>query len=164
MYLDGKQGAWFQRPRALHNGASSNAIDFPRFAICRDNLVTATPQNPTFGMKLLQIAFRSRRRIATALAIVCAIFLGYHVIFGQNGLTVYQQKRKDYKVLNQQIQQLQQENSRLKAHTERLQGDSDAIEHEAREKLHYTRPGEVIYTLDDPPRSDAKNPPHTAAN
>ncbi len=125
--------------------------------------MNATPLNPTLGLKLAQVAYRSRRRIATALAIVCALFLGYHVIFGQNGLTAYQQKRNDDKMLTKQIQDLQQENGRLKAHTERLQGDSDAIEHEAREKLHYTRPGEVIYTLDEKPKSDPHGQPPAPA-
>lgn len=91
------------------------------------------------------------------LAILCALFLGYHVIFGQNGLTIYQQKRAEDKDLTRQIQELQQENGRLKAHTERLQGDKDAIEHEAREKLHYARPNEVIYTLDDKPQDKSKS-------
>jgi cell division protein FtsB len=35
----------------------------------------------------------------------------------------------------------------LRARIERLKSDPDAIEHEAREKLHYAKPGEVIYTL-----------------
>jgi cell division protein FtsB len=35
----------------------------------------------------------------------------------------------------------------LKGHVDRLQSDPNAIEHQAREELHYTRPGEVIYTL-----------------
>jgi cell division protein FtsB len=35
----------------------------------------------------------------------------------------------------------------LKGHVDRLQNDPNAIEHQAREELHYTRPGEVIYTL-----------------
>jgi cell division protein FtsB len=34
---------------------------------------------------------------------------------------------------------------------DRLQSDPNAIEHQAREELHYTRPGEVIYTLPDAP-------------
>jgi len=29
----------------------------------------------------------------------------------------------------------------------KLKSDPDAIEHEAREKLHYAKPGEVIYAL-----------------
>ena len=96
-------------------------------------------------------AYRMRRRIATAAAIVLAVFLGYHVIFGQNGVTAYQQKRVEDKELQRQIQLLQDENGRMKDHVDHLQNDPDAIEHEARERLHYTRPGEVIYTLNDKP-------------
>jgi cell division protein FtsB len=33
-----------------------------------------------------------------------------------------------------------------------LKSDPDAIEYEAREKLHYARPGEVIYTLNNQPQ------------
>jgi cell division protein FtsB len=73
--------------------------------------------------------------------------MGYHVIFGQNGLTVYQQKRQDARTLGSQLYDLQRENELLKGHVERLQNDPNAIEHQAREELHYTRPGEVIYTM-----------------
>jgi len=38
----------------------------------------------------------------------------------------------------------------LKQSIDRLKSDPDAIEHEAREKLHYAKPGEVIYTLPEP--------------
>jgi cell division protein FtsB len=107
-------------------------------------------QNPNV-VRAAGFAYRMRRRIATAAAIALAVFLGYHVIFGQNGVTVYQQKRLDDKSLQKQIQQLQDENARMKEHVDHLQNDPDAIEHEARERLHYTRPGEVIYTLNDKP-------------
>jgi cell division protein FtsB len=73
--------------------------------------------------------------------------MGYHVIFGQNGLTAYQQKRQDAQSLEQQMRSLQRENDLLKGHVDRLKSDPNAIEHQAREELHYTRPGEVIYTL-----------------
>ena len=73
-----------------------------------------------------------------------AIAMGYHVIFGQNGLTVYQQKRQDAQSLDNQLRSLQRENDLLKGHVDRLQSDPNAIEHQAREELHYTRPGEVI--------------------
>ena len=73
--------------------------------------------------------------------------MGFHVVFGQNGLTVYQQKRQDSQMLQSQLRSLQRENELLKGHVERLQSDPNAIEHQAREELHYTRPGEVIYTL-----------------
>ena len=87
------------------------------------------------------------RKIATAAAAVLAVGMGYHVVFGQNGLTAYQQKREDSQMLQSQLRSLQHENELLKGHVERLQSDPNAIEHQAREELHYTRPGEVIYTL-----------------
>jgi len=87
------------------------------------------------------------RKVATGAAALLALAMGYHVIFGQNGLTVYQQKRQDAQSLDQQLHSLQRENEALKGHVDRLQSDPNAIEHQAREELHYTRPGEVIYTL-----------------
>jgi len=93
------------------------------------------------------------RRVATGAAALLAVAMGYHVIFGQNGLTVYQQKRQDAQSLDRQLHSLQRENDLLKGHVERLQNDPNAIEHQAREELHYTRPGEVIYTLPATPAS-----------
>ena len=49
--------------------------------------------------------------------------------------------------LQKEIQDLQQENARLKVRVDRLKSDPDAIEHEAREKLRYAKPGEVIVDL-----------------
>jgi cell division protein FtsB len=103
--------------------------------------------------------FRLRRRLATALAIVVAVLLGYHVIFGQNGVTAYQAKRIEDHSLKQQIEALQQENDRMKLHVDHLKNDPDAIEREARERLHYTRPNEVIYTLNDKPAPAAPATP-----
>jgi cell division protein FtsB len=87
------------------------------------------------------------RKVATGAAALLALAMGYHVIFGQNGLTAYQQKRQDAQTLDRQLHSLQRENDQLKGHVDRLQNDPNAIEHQAREELHYTRPGEVIYTL-----------------
>jgi cell division protein FtsB len=87
------------------------------------------------------------RKVATGVAALLALAMGYHVIFGQNGLTVYQQKRQDAQTLDRQLHSLQRENDLLKGHVDRLKNDPNAIEHQAREELHYTRPGEVIYTL-----------------
>ena len=98
----------------------------------------------------------NRRRTATIAAGVFTLTLGYQVVFGHNGLTAYQQKRNDTKQLESQLRDLQRENERLRAHVDRLQGDPNAIEHQAREELHYTRPGEVIYTLPVTPDSTKK--------
>jgi cell division protein FtsB len=100
------------------------------------------------------------RKVATGAAAILALAMGYHVIFGQNGLTAYQQKRQDAQALDNQLHSLQRENDLLKGHVERLQNDPNAIEHQAREELHYTRPGEVIYTLPaaPPSNSESQNP------
>jgi cell division protein FtsB len=108
--------------------------------------------------------YRVRRRIATGFAVVLAIFLAYHVIFGRNGLNSYEQKRIEDGQLHQQIDALQQENSRLKDHVGRLKNDPDAIEFEAREKLHYARPGEVIYTLNQPQTGNDKTSAPASSN
>ncbi len=89
----------------------------------------------------------ARRKAATVAAAALALGVGYHVIFGANGLTVYGQKRHEKQQLNQEMQDLQRENDLLKSHVDQLQSDPSAIEHQAREQLHYTRPGEVIYAL-----------------
>lgn len=99
------------------------------------------------------------RKVATGAAAVLALAMAYHVIFGQNGLTVYQKKRQETQVLSKRLHNLQHENDLMKAHVERLENDPNAIEHQAREELHYTRPGEVIYTL---PPEPAKDTAHVA--
>jgi cell division protein FtsB len=99
----------------------------------------------------------SWRKIATGAAGVLALAMGYHVIFGQNGLTAYQQKRQDAQTLDKQLHSLQRENDLLKDHVDRLQSDPNAIEHQAREELHYTRPGEVIYTLPSTPPTQSSS-------
>ena len=87
------------------------------------------------------------RMVATAAAAVLTLAVGYHVVFGQNGLTAYRQKRENARALEYQVKVLERENEALKGHVERLASDPGAIEHQAREELHYTRPGEVIVTL-----------------
>ena len=97
----------------------------------------------------------SWRKVATVAASVLAASMGYHVMFGQNGLTAYEQKRQETRSLDHQLQTLQRENELLKGHVDRLQSDPNAIEQQAREGLHYTRAGEVIYSLEDAPANKA---------
>jgi len=105
---------------------------------------------------LYRRAHSAWRRVATVAAAGLAIALGYHVVFGQNGLTAYQQKRQDTHSLEIQLKSLERENELLKSHVDRLQNDPNAIEHQAREELHYTRPGEVIYTLPATPSAKSQ--------
>jgi cell division protein FtsB len=100
-----------------------------------------------------------RRRAATVGAAALALVIAYGVVFGHNGITVYLHKRQEQKTLQQQMVLLEKENNRLRGHAERLQNDPGAIEHEAREELHYTRPGEVIVTLPVAQKGSAPLPP-----
>jgi cell division protein FtsB len=95
-----------------------------------------------------QAVYRTRRRIATGAVIVAALVFGYHAIFGENGISVYEQRRAEDRDVQKKIGELQAENSRLADHVKALKSDPDAIEREARERLHYARPGEVIWTED----------------
>ena len=99
------------------------------------------------AQRLWLAAFTGRRKAATLTAAALAVAVGYHVIFGANGLTVYMQKRSEHRVLRRQSAELDRENSELQEHVDRLRSDPDAIEHQAREQLHYAKPGEVIYTM-----------------
>jgi cell division protein FtsB len=102
------------------------------------------------SQRVLEWAQRAWRPAGTVVAVGLALLLTWHVINGKDGLQVWHQKRAQDQQLRKEINDLQQENARLRDHIERLKSDPDAIEHEAREKLHYAKPGEVIYTLPAP--------------
>lgn len=112
----------------------------------------------SLGEWALDRAQRLWRPAGTAIAVVLALLLTWHVIYGKHGISVWQQKRAEDKALQQQINDLQQENAEMRQHIQHLQSDPDAIEREAREKLHYAKPGEVIYTLPDQPRPQQTPP------
>ncbi|MGA8867928.1 MAG: septum formation initiator family protein, partial [Candidatus Sulfotelmatobacter sp.] len=76
-----------------------------------------------------------------------------HVMFGANGMVVYRQKRAEYQDLQKQVAQMRQENERCTQQIEALKSDAKAIEREAREQLHYARPGEYVYVQSTLPNS-----------
>jgi cell division protein FtsB len=110
-------------------------------------------------------AYAQRRRIATVFAVVVAGLLGYHALFGANGVVAYRIKRNEDRVLAQQLEKMKVENSRLKEHVEHLKTDPDAIEYEAHTRLRYTRPDQVIVLNNaDNTATHAPNPtPNPAA-
>lgn len=107
--------------------------------------------------ELKQRLLAAQRRFATLGVAVLVAVLGYHVLFGANGIFVYQQKRKESRALQQQIQLLEQQNLALGQQIKALKSDPQTIEKEARERLRYARPGEVIYTLPPPRPEPAQN-------
>src|ERR1700760_1708347 len=105
-------------------------------------------------------AYAQRRRIATVFAVVIAALVGYHALFGTNGVVAYRAKRSEDRLLSQQLEKMKTDNSRLKAHVEHLKNDPDAIEFEAHTRLRYTRPDQVIVLNNTP--NTATPTPNTA--
>lgn len=99
---------------------------------------------------------RGWRPAGTIFAVLLALAFAWSVINGKHGLSIWYQQKNQEKQLKQEIEDLQQENAHLKQHVDRLKSDPDAIEHEAREKLHYAKPGEVIYTLPPDPQTQSQ--------
>ena len=91
---------------------------------------------------------------------VLAVWLFVHVMFGANGMVVFREKRAEYKSLQTEIGDLQKENDSYGKQIDSLKTDPKTIEKEAREKLHYTRPGEVVYVA---PAPATPQPPNTNA-
>jgi cell division protein FtsB len=91
-----------------------------------------------------------RRRLWSALALSLALLLGYHALFGANGVFAYRAKRAEDHELQRRLERLGQENGRLQAHVEHLRRDPDAIEYEAHVRLRYARPDQVIVLNGEP--------------
>ena len=121
-------------------------------------LVDRAPQAEALGQRIREKLrpastwlYASRRRLATVGVAVITVWLFLHVMFGANGMVVYRQKRADYQNLRGEIDQLQKENNHYTGQIQALETDPKTIEKEAREQLHYTRPGEVVYVAPAPP-------------
>jgi len=97
-------------------------------------------------------AYASRRRLATTAVCVLTVWLFFHVMFGANGMVVYRQKHDEFQSLQREIDSLQKENDHHNAEIKALQTDPRTIEKEAREKLHYARPGEIVYVAPAAPQ------------
>jgi|SRR5580700_3125423 cell division protein FtsB len=118
------------------------------------------PQEP-MPARAYAWAQRVWRPAGTAIAVLLALLVTWHVVNGKHGLSVWQKTRTEDHQLQQEIKDLQQENAAMQQQIESLKSDPDAIEHEARQKLHYAKPGEVIYTLPDDPQSQPQAQPET---
>ena len=88
-------------------------------------------------VELRQRFFALRHKPATLGVGLLICVLGYHVVFGANGLFVYQQKRKESRALQGQIERMKQQNASLEKQIKALKSDPQTIEKEARERLRY---------------------------
>jgi cell division protein FtsB len=103
--------------------------------------------------------YNLRRRLATISVLGLTAWLCVHVLFGANGMVVYRVKRAEVRSLQKEIDSLQKENGGYGRQIENLKSDPATIEKEAREQLHYARPGEIVYVSpapasEDSPRTD----------
>lgn len=124
-------------------------------------LVERAPQAEAFAEKnieklrpALTWMYGARRRLATASVCILAVWLFVHVMFGDNGMVVYRQKHAEYQSLQKEIDSLQKENDHYNTSIQGLKTDPKTIEREAREQLHYARPGEVVYVAPAPANAD----------
>ena len=87
----------------------------------------AVPVKGPIPKRALDWTLRVWRPAGTVVAIGLAILVTWHVVNGKHGVSVWQQKRAEDLQLRKSIQDLEQENARLRLHVERLKSDPDAI-------------------------------------
>ena len=88
-----------------------------------------------------------RRVLATVCIGLLAVLIGYKVVFGANGMKVWQAKRAGIQKLEHEIEADTAAHEQLQHQVDLLQReDPSTIEKEARERLGLVRPGEhVLY-------------------
>lgn len=116
----------------------------------------ASAANLSLRLKAVARVRQAWRPAGTLIAILLALLMTWHVIYGKDGLSFWQRKRAQDHELEQQIKDLKQENAQMQQQIEQLKTDPHAIEREAREKLRYAKPGEVIYILPAQPQSQTQ--------
>ena len=107
--------------------------------------------------------YRMRRIMATLCIAVLAVFAGYRVVFGANGMMVYKAKRAEYLRLQQDLADQNQRHQELQNQVKALQSDPRAIEREAREQLGYVKPGETVL-VQRQPKPELRNASTLAEN
>ena len=95
--------------------------------------------------EMLNSWLRQTGRIMATICIgLLAVMIGYKVVFGANGTVEWRAKRAQYQQLQLDIQKATTEHQELETRVKKLQSDPNTIVKEAREKLGYVMPGEVV--------------------
>jgi len=72
------------------------------------------------------------------------VLIGHKAVVGANGTMEWRAKRAEYQRLQQEIDKATLEHQELENRVKKLQSDPNTIVKEAREKLGYVMPGEVV--------------------
>lgn len=99
---------------------------------------------------------RMRRVLATLCLAGLVMTIGYKVVYGANGTVEWRGKRAEYQRLQQEIEQANQQHQELEERVRKLQNDQNTIVKEAREKLGYVMPGEVVL-VQPQPKADVRS-------
>jgi len=94
------------------------------------------------------------RGTSQVMATVCVgllvVLIGYKVVFGANGTVEWRAKRAEYQQIQRDIEKTTLEHQALDTRVKKLQSDPNTIVKEAREKLGYVMPGEVVLVQPQP--------------
>ncbi len=142
----------------------------PRQRPTARSVMRSSPGKPARGTEkqmqelrqFAQTLIAGRRLLASALLALFALGIFAHVLLGNNGWVSYRLKQAEYRKLQDEIQRVDEENRSLEAQIKALKSDPKAIEREAREKLHYAKPGEVIYLMPEQAGQDSNQPTQQA--
>ena len=99
--------------------------------------------------------YHMRRILATLCIGVLAALIAYKVVFGANGTVEWRAKRAEYQKVRHQIEIDTQLHQDLQTRVRKLQSDRDTVIKEAREKLGYVMPGEIVL-VQPQPKSDIR--------
>jgi cell division protein FtsB len=98
---------------------------------------------------------REWRQLGTGAAALLIVGILVHAIVGANGMMIYRQKHDEMKALQMEVGRLQKENQAEAERIRQLKSNPAAIEKEAREHLHYSRKGEVVFVAPDSTKKPA---------
>jgi cell division protein FtsB len=107
--------------------------------------------------------YRTRRLVATLCIGVLAVLIGYKVLFGANGTVEWRSKRAEFQQLQSEIDKATLEHQALESRVKKLQSDPNTIIKEAREKLGFVMPGEVVL-VQPQPKAEVRNTTAVAEN
>jgi cell division protein FtsB len=91
----------------------------------------------------------ARRRQVVWAALVVALVMAVGSAVAEGGFRRYWRLKRDVETLEARNARLLQDNARLRREVNALRDDVRVLERVAREELGYTRPGELVFDLEE---------------